>query len=244
MSMSRWIEKQESYSNSSFDGIELEPFVLSVLVFLSWTSINPHRSPNDFLLVNLAAICADEVYARKDQAATPPKGFDILKEVNKMDAGNANSSSKATTVVLYKPHLDSPESRNVVVVAIRGTASVHDWMVNLNDGSDTPTADKFLGNDANDVPFRVHSGFLACAKGMLLPVVGALANALEAAKKTSPASKAPVLLFAGHSAGGAVATLLYGHIMKVFPLLRTSKFAICLFLSLYLPTQSSTEYTV
>jgi hypothetical protein len=82
------------------------------------------------------------------------------------------------------------------------------------------------GEGERDVPYRAHSGFLACAKDMLPSVIMALPSALESARKISPTGIAPVLLFSGHSAGGALATFLYVHIMKDRLALRTSKFTI------------------
>jgi hypothetical protein len=56
----------------------------------------------------------------------------------------------------------------------------------------------------------IHGGFLACAKLMTDPV----AQKIKETLKDAPSSKLPILVFTGHSAGGAVAALLYTHLLR------------------------------
>jgi hypothetical protein len=124
----------------------------------------------------------------------------------------------------------------VVVIAIRGTATLHDWLVNFNhsasraDTSTKPT-DKlksyflvsfssqtaidgstyeFQGRTEDNEPYKIHSGFLAAAQSMA-PKVAALLTEMLSDGSISPE---PLLLFTGHSAGGAVAALLYAHMFR------------------------------
>jgi len=54
-----------------------------------------------------------------------------------------------------------------------------------------------------------HAGFLECARAMVHPVVEQLKDLIQ----RDPSCAASSLLFTGHSAGGAVATLLYMHMI-------------------------------
>lgn len=59
--------------------------------------------------------------------------------------------------------------------------------------------------------YKVHGGFLECARAMA-PKIAALITTVLAKR---PDARGPVdLLFTGHSAGAAVAALLFAHMMK------------------------------
>ncbi|KAH0544914.1 hypothetical protein FGG08_000994 [Glutinoglossum americanum] len=75
---------------------------------------------------------------------------------------------------------------NTVVFAIRGSQTFMDWAVNLNSAPASPSG--FLDDPGN----LCHSGFLSVARKMVKPVAARLRS---------------------HSAGGAVASLLYAHMM-------------------------------
>ncbi|KAB5550891.1 Alpha/Beta hydrolase protein [Coniochaeta sp. 2T2.1] len=92
---------------------------------------------------------------------------------------------------------------NTIVFAIRGTATFLDWVVNLNMGPSSPIG--FLDDPGN----LCHSGFLSVARGMVRPVAARLRQLLE----EDPGRASYSLLITGHSAGGAVASLLYSHMM-------------------------------
>ncbi|KAJ4302042.1 hypothetical protein N0V88_002178 [Collariella sp. IMI 366227] len=90
---------------------------------------------------------------------------------------------------------------NTIVFAIRGTATFMDWAVNLNTAPTSPAG--FL-----DDPFNLcHAGFLSVARKMVTPVASRLRQLLE----EDPSRASYSLLITGHSAGGAVAALLYSH---------------------------------
>lgn len=90
-----------------------------------------------------------------------------------------------------------------IVFAIRGTASFMDWAVNLNTAPASP--DGFLDDPGN----LCHAGFLSVARSMLKPVAARLRQLLE----EDPSRCRYSLMITGHSAGGAVAALLYSHML-------------------------------
>ncbi|KND89963.1 hypothetical protein TOPH_05342 [Tolypocladium ophioglossoides CBS 100239] len=89
---------------------------------------------------------------------------------------------------------------NTLIVSVRGTASAADHMVNMN--AEPEDASRVLG-----LPFRVdaHRGFLSCAKALLPSLPQEIARQLAADQRLSH------VVFTGHSAGGAVASLLFLH---------------------------------
>ncbi|KAI1445127.1 alpha/beta-hydrolase [Annulohypoxylon stygium] len=93
---------------------------------------------------------------------------------------------------------------DTIVFAIRGTASFMDWSVNLNTAPTAPTG--FLDDPGN----FCHAGFLSVARKMISPVAARLRHLLE----EDPRRCSYSLLITGHSAGGAVASLLYAHMLS------------------------------
>ena len=92
---------------------------------------------------------------------------------------------------------------NTIVFAIRGTATFMDWAVNLNMAPTSPAG--FLDDATN----FCHAGFLSVARNMIKPVAARLRQLLE----EDPGRSSYSLLITGHSAGGAVAALLYSHML-------------------------------
>ena len=93
------------------------------------------------------------------------------------------------------------DAKQVVVFAIRGSQTLVDWAVNVRTAPATP--DSFLADAGN----LCHAGFLAVACRMVRPAAAHLRALLE----DNPERKNCSLVFTGHSAGGAVASLLYAH---------------------------------
>ncbi|KAK3906369.1 mono and diacylglycerol lipase [Staphylotrichum tortipilum] len=96
---------------------------------------------------------------------------------------------------------------NTIVFAVRGTASFMDWAVNLNM---EPTSPRGFLDDLNNL---CHAGFLSVARKMISPVARRLRQLLE----EDPNRASYSLLITGHSAGGAVAALLYSHMLSSSP---------------------------
>ncbi|KAM5451990.1 hypothetical protein McanCB49686_005454 [Microsporum canis] len=95
---------------------------------------------------------------------------------------------------------------NLIVFAVRGTtrSSFADWATNMNAEPATPTG--FLDDPGN----LCHAGFLSVARRMVRPV----ALRLEQLLAENPARAKFSLVITGHSAGGAVASLLYAHMLS------------------------------
>lgn len=95
------------------------------------------------------------------------------------------------------------DGSRLVIVAIRGTQSqsLKDWNVNTAANPTNPVG--FLDEDEN----ACHEGFLQVAKAMVNQVAEQL--------RDHPALfQCPTLLFTGHSAGGAIAAMLYSHMLS------------------------------
>lgn len=102
--------------------------------------------------VRLAALSAVKVYAKPGTENLSSSDFDVVGEPVKIDADLLGGPVKATTAWLYTPKKSSTSSSNVIVVAIRGSVTTHDWMVNLNDGAERPVQDAFLVSIVNAGP--------------------------------------------------------------------------------------------
>lgn len=143
-------------------------------------------------LLSLAAQYSQRVYAK-------PTGQERNSSVY-YTSGNWRSGTKAT--YLKSVPMDDAHT---IVFAIRGTSSFMDWAVNLNSAPTSPAG--FLDDAGN----LCHAGFLSVARKMVAPVAARLRQLLE----EDPGRAAYSLLITGHSAGGAVAALLYMHMVSV-----------------------------
>ncbi|KAL7274318.1 hypothetical protein RUND412_002790 [Rhizina undulata] len=148
--------------------------------------------PAQWNLVKLAAQISAEVYR-------PP-----LPEEKKDYYLNASwdGTTKATTLKV----VPVAESR-AIVVGLRGTASMMDWVMNNNT---IPTEAEELMRDDDETTPVVHSGFLNVARKMDKPLATVLKNLLS----ESPRPEKWDLIFTGHSAGAATAILLYAFMMS------------------------------
>ncbi|KAJ5550344.1 hypothetical protein N7535_001718 [Penicillium sp. DV-2018c] len=99
------------------------------------------------------------------------------------------------------------DDMNTIVFAIRGTQSFLDWAVNVKTAPTSPAG--FLDDPSNSC----HSGFLSVARKMVAAVAARLRSLLE----EDPSRMSYSLVFTGHSAGGAVASLLYLHLLSETP---------------------------
>ena len=95
------------------------------------------------------------------------------------------------------------DDMNCIVFAIRGSQTFMDWAVNLNTAPVAPT--ELLDDTGN----LCHAGFLSVARKMIRPVAARLRFLLE----ENPSRSTCSLLMTGHSAGGAIAILLYAHML-------------------------------
>ncbi|KAH7420193.1 Alpha/Beta hydrolase protein [Cadophora sp. MPI-SDFR-AT-0126] len=155
-------------------------------------------------LAHVASICAQAVYLLP---ALPMDSAWSFKSVLSMGA-NLSGDMKATE--LYWAHPKA--GRSVLVVAVRGSASLVDWVVNSNtqeaDASDFVNTSILYGSPARTAPpLCAHRGFLNSARTLAVK----LATAINAELMRAPGNVK--LLFTGHSAGGAVASTLYAHFL-------------------------------
>lgn len=95
------------------------------------------------------------------------------------------------------------DDQNTIVFAIRGTQSFQDWAINIKTDPTSPT--NFLDDDNN----LCHAGFLSVARKMVSPVAARLRSLIA----EDPNRIAHSLVITGHSAGGAVASLLFCHML-------------------------------
>lgn len=114
------------------------------------------------------------------------------------------------------------DDMNVVIFAIRGSQTFMDWAVNLNSTPVSPleflvsfsvfhivrSRNEALTSEKDDPGNLCHSGFLSVARKMIKPVAARLRSLLE----EDPSRASFSLLITGHSAGGAIASLLYAHL--------------------------------
>ncbi|PVI06441.1 alpha/beta-hydrolase [Periconia macrospinosa] len=97
------------------------------------------------------------------------------------------------------------DDMNTIVFAIRGSQTFMDWAVNYRSEPSSPKG--FLDDTGN----ACHAGFLYVARKMVKPV----ADRLRVLLQENPARSNASLLITGHSAGGAVAALLFAHMMSL-----------------------------
>ena len=93
---------------------------------------------------------------------------------------------------------------DVLVFAIRGSKGIDDWRTNFANEPASPAG--FLEDAGN----LCHEGFLRCARKMVKPIAARLREMLQ----QDPKRAGCALLLTGHSAGGAVAQLLYMHMLS------------------------------
>ncbi|EEH42422.1 uncharacterized protein PADG_07242 [Paracoccidioides brasiliensis Pb18] len=96
------------------------------------------------------------------------------------------------------------DNMNVIVFAVRGTHTFRDWATNVK--SDPTAPDNFLDDYSN----LCHAGFLSVARRMVKPVAARLQQILD----ENPSRISCSLVITGHSAGGAIASLLYMHMLS------------------------------
>lgn len=140
-------------------------------------------------LLCLAAQCSLRVYR-------PPSALERRQSLT------VPADRRSGTKAMYIRSVPA-DSAGTVVLAVRGTASFADWAVNLRAEPVEPTG--FLDDSGN----ACHAGFLSVARAMVRPAASSLRRIL----RDDPSRAAHSLVLTGHSAGGAVAALLYLHML-------------------------------
>lgn len=155
----------------------------------------PHLPPFKVYIPTYPLLCLAATYS--ERVYTPPGSKS--RETETHIPSDWRSGTKA--MVLKSVPV---EDLNTIVFAIRGSQTFMDWAVNYNSAPNSP--EDFLDDPAN----LCHGGFLYVAKKMVKPV----ADRLRVLLQENPARSNCSLLITGHSAGGAVAALLYAHMMS------------------------------
>lgn len=156
----------------------------------------PHVPPFKVYMPTYPLLCLAATYS--ERAYTSP-GSKKAQEIETHIPANWRSGTKAMVLKAIPV-----EDLNTIVFAIRGSQTFMDWAVNYNSAPSSP--ENFLDDPGN----LCHAGFLYVAKKMIKPVADRLRVLLE----ENPARSNCSLLITGHSAGGAVAALLYAHMMS------------------------------
>lgn len=152
-----------------------------------WSHADHNRTVATYPLLCLAAQYSERVYKK-------PQG----SERDAFIEADWRTGTKSHVIKSI-----SMDHMGTIVFAIRGTANFMDWAVNLNTAPTAPTG--FLDDAKN----FCHAGFLSVAKKMIAPVASRLRQILE----EDPGRCSHSLLITGHSAGGAIASLLYMHML-------------------------------
>ncbi|KAL2063124.1 hypothetical protein VTL71DRAFT_6196 [Oculimacula yallundae] len=207
-SMSRWIKKSEKFSNSSYSSYGDDSFLREAAIPAS------HRK-----LIDLAAVSSKRVYVNPGAPLVflKPERFQAIGLEENLSPDLFFGTVKAMHVRLFGVDLENNGRLTpVIVVSIRGTASVRDWSVNFNHSSNNHIqAGDFLGETPERGAYRVHSGYLESARQSISALEEAILRQVLDRAITN-FSQPPQLLFTGHSAGGAVASILYAHVSRGF----------------------------
>ncbi|KAF2638505.1 alpha/beta-hydrolase [Massarina eburnea CBS 473.64] len=155
----------------------------------------PHLPPFKVWMSTYPLICLAAKYSERayDHPSSPSQSETHIK---------ADWRSGTKAMILKSLPVDD---MNTIVFAIRGSQTFMDWAVNYRTEPSSPEG--FLDDAGN----LCHSGFLYVARKMVKPVADRLRVLLE----ENPARSNASLLITGHSAGGAVAALLFAHMMNV-----------------------------
>ncbi|MCJ1400342.1 hypothetical protein MMC11_003547 [Xylographa trunciseda] len=168
-------------------------------------------APSEADLILIAAGCARAVY----NSNTEPyeRGY-IISRLSHVSP-SLNGVVKATTFhTIGRDSLIIATDRLLpaLVISIRGTSRIIDWLINLNSG--LQDANLALDDEALSTPlplmrdFSTHAGFANAAAALESAVTTQIRSVLKAGKIEH-------VLFTGHSAGGAVASLLFLRFLSV-----------------------------
>jgi hypothetical protein len=155
----------------------------------------PHLPPLKLYMPTFPLLCLAAQYAERVYTTPSSRSSEVETHV----PSDWRSGTKA--MVLKTIPIDD---MNTIVFAIRGSQTFMDWAVNYRSSPKSPAG--FLDDEGN----LCHAGFLHVARQMIQPVADRLRTLLEENPSRSHCS----LLITGHSAGGAVASLLFAHMMS------------------------------
>ncbi|KAH0545445.1 hypothetical protein FGG08_000446 [Glutinoglossum americanum] len=178
-----------------------------------WASL--HSPPSVAPFIHLASHASNAIRPKPSPAPDIPPGtssFQLIKHIDSSALGVVKATS------LYRATITST-GEEVVVVVVRACGGIGDWVIDGNMGMAAVEGDiidmsvlspNTEGSDQpqrHPPPLEAHRGFLHTVRGSISKV----ASALEAAIRTAAGPQRPRVLFVGHSAGGAMAGLLFAH---------------------------------
>ncbi|QGI69194.1 hypothetical protein CEK26_013151 [Fusarium fujikuroi] len=166
-------------------------------------SIEWNPSQSEVQLISAAWKCARGTYDLEGTMADT--GYCTFRRDQVVDSSFAGTVKLITsTVIEAKAGSPTTDSSPVLVLAIRGSASKMDHIVNAN--AQPRTTESFISKGCLE-DLEAHSGFLNSARALESIVTNLINKYLESLPEMS--KKKPHILFTGHSAGGAVSQLLY-----------------------------------
>lgn len=183
------------YSSSGSTTTKGSNFFSKVWLY-SNSRLPPHLPPFKVYMPTYPLLCLAATYSERVYTPPDPK---TPGETETHIPADWRSGTKA--MALKSLPIDD---MNTVVFAIRGSQTFMDWAVNYK--SEPTSPEGFLDDEGN----LCHAGFLYVARKMVKPV----ADRLRVLLQENPARSNCSLLITGHSAGGAVAALLYAHMMN------------------------------
>ncbi|KAF9891659.1 hypothetical protein FE257_003671 [Aspergillus nanangensis] len=183
-----------TYPSSSSPPTTTALSIFSKVYLYNNSRLPPHLPPllitqQTHHLLPLAAHSSHSVYSPRPTPTTDPSYI----------RADARHGTKAMLI-----QSTAHDDKGTIVLAIRGTQSFRDWAVNMQTSPRSPRG--FLRDPLN----LCHAGFLSVAQKMLAPVAARLRQLIA----ENPSRTAYSLLITGHSAGGAVASLLYCHMVE------------------------------
>ncbi|KAF5581761.1 alpha beta-hydrolase [Fusarium pseudocircinatum] len=180
-------------------------------------SIEWNPSQSEVQLISAAWKCARGTYDLEGTMADT--SYCTFRRDQVVDSSFAGTVKLITsTVIEAKAGSPTTDSLPVLVLAIRGSASKMDHIVNAN--AQPKTTEGFIGCLED---LKAHSGFLNSARALESIVTNLISKYLESFPGTK--KKKPHILFTGHSAGGAVSQLLYLRHMSSRDLNQSARFS-------------------
>ncbi|CVL04497.1 uncharacterized protein FMAN_12640 [Fusarium mangiferae] len=180
-------------------------------------SIEWNPSQSEVQLISAAWKCARGTYDL--EGTTADTSYCTFRRDQVVDSSFAGTVKLITsTVIEAKAGSPTTDSSPVLVLAIRGSASKMDHIVNAN--AQPRTTESFIGCLED---LEAHSGFLNSARALESVVTNLINKHLESLPEMS--KKKPHILFTGHSAGGAVSQLLYLRHMSSQNLNQSARFS-------------------
>ncbi|KAK4444484.1 Alpha/Beta hydrolase protein [Podospora aff. communis PSN243] len=156
-------------------------------------------SPGMSELLKATCQCAAMVYDQTQELG--PKGFDIEPVLHRTPSSMGTVKASSMWKIPFTPI--PGWNGKTLIVSIKGTSTITDHMVNMNGKS--KDASKLFTVPGQDTPVQAHAGFLSCAEALVPAITEGILQQLALDTKISN------IVFTGHSAGGAVASLVFLH---------------------------------